>query len=71
MTGKSAFLCVPIKIEGRTIGALSVDKEYEDQHDLDEDLRILKIMVPMLAQAIKLNRRVEQDRQVCGMKISA
>jgi Nif-specific regulatory protein len=60
-----AFLCVPIKIEGRTIGALSVDKEYEGgTHTLDDDLRILKIMIPMVAQAIKLNRRVEQDRRL-------
>ncbi|NTV52101.1 MAG: sigma 54-interacting transcriptional regulator [Candidatus Firestonebacteria bacterium] len=60
-----AFLCVPIKSEGHTIGALSVDKEHEGgAHSLDDDLRILKIMIPMVAQAIKLNRRVEQDRRV-------
>ncbi len=63
-TRQIAFLCVPIKIEGKTIGALSVDKEYEGTHNLDDDLRILKIMTPMLAQAIKLNRRVEQDRKI-------
>jgi len=58
-----AFLCVPIKAEGKTIGALSVDKEYEGRQNPEDDLRVLNIMAPMLAQAVKLNRRVEQDRQ--------
>jgi len=58
-----AFLCVPIKVEGKSIGALSVDKEASGERDLQEDLNFLKIMVPMIAQAIKLNRRVEKDRE--------
>lgn len=58
-----AFLCVPIKVEGDNIGALSVDKEAEVRHDLKEDLDFLKIISPMIAQAIKLNRRVAKDRQ--------
>lgn len=57
-----AFLCVPIKSEGKTIGALSVDKEFDHSQSLDDDLRILNIMAPMLAQAVKLNRRVEKDQ---------
>jgi Nif-specific regulatory protein len=59
-----AFLCVPIKIEGKTIGALSVDLEYEGQRVLEDDVRILNIMTPMIAQAIRLRRRVEQDQRV-------
>jgi len=58
-----AFICVPIKIEGDTIGTLSVDKEHDGKADLDDYLKILKIMTPMIAQAIKLNRRVEEDRR--------
>ncbi len=57
-----AFLCVPIKIEGRTIGALSVDLEVESRHNLDDEVRILNIMTPMIAQGVKLNRRVEQEQ---------
>ncbi len=60
---KVAFICVPIKVEGKSIGALSADKENVNQRELKEELDILNIMVPMIAQAIKLNRRVERDRR--------
>jgi Nif-specific regulatory protein len=58
-----AFLCVPIKIEGKSIGALSVDKDADAGHQLEEDVAFLKIMVPMIAQAVKLSRRLERDRK--------
>ena len=58
-----AFLCVPIKSEGKTIGALSADKEVAGTAALEEDRRILNIMAPMIAQAVKLGRRLEQDRE--------
>lgn len=60
---QTAFLCVPIKFEGKTIGALSVDKQVSGHRSLDDDLRILKIMAPMIAQAIKLTRRVEKEKK--------
>ncbi len=60
---QTAFLCVPIKFEGKTIGALSVDKKVSGHRSLDDDLRILKIMAPMIAQAIKLTRRVEKEKK--------
>ncbi len=58
-----AFLCVPIKSEGKTLGALSVDKEFAGAKSLEDDHRILNIMGPMIAQAVKLSRRMERDRE--------
>ena len=58
-----AFVCVPIKIGRKTIGALSVDKEVKEHKSLSEDLKILNIMSPMIAQAIKLNRRVKRAQK--------
>jgi len=58
-----AFFCVPIKLEGGTIGALSVDKQSDAKDDFEADVRLLNIISTMIAQAVKLNKLVESDRQ--------
>ena len=58
-----AFYCVPIKLEGRTIGALSVDKHVQKNDDVDANLNLLNIIATMVAQAVKLNKLVESDRR--------
>jgi Nif-specific regulatory protein len=53
-----AFFCVPIKLEGKTIGALSVDRQTEETNDFADRIRILNIISTMIAQAVKLNKLV-------------
>lgn len=60
--GKVAFFCVPIKLEGRTVGALSVDRQAGRGDDFDASLRLLNIISTMVAQAVKLNKLVESER---------
>src|SRR6185369_16471279 len=54
--GQLSFLCVPIKIEGRTVGALSVDKPFNSDEGLHSDYRFLDIVASFLSQAIQINR---------------
>src|SRR5438067_182300 len=58
-----SFLCVPIKIEGRTAGALSVDKPYESGDQLKSDHKFLDIIAAFLAQAIQINRMVLRQKE--------
>jgi len=58
-----AFFCVPIKLEGATIGALSVDKESDLKDDFQTNVRLLNIISTMIAQAVKLNKLLESDRR--------
>jgi Nif-specific regulatory protein len=58
-----AFFCVPIKLEGRTIGALSADKQAGPKDDLKAHVKLLDVIATMVAQAINLNKLVESDRQ--------
>src|SRR3982750_3803573 len=44
-----SFLCVPIKIEGRTTGALSVDKPFLSEEQLHSDYRFLDIVSAFLS----------------------
>jgi Nif-specific regulatory protein len=66
--GDLAFICVPIKIENLTIGALSADKHYGNElssvpKDLDEDLKLLSIIGSMIAGAVKIRRKVQEERE--------
>ena len=45
-----SFICVPIKINHLTIGALSVDRRYQELN-LDRDVRLLTIIASIIAQA--------------------
>jgi Nif-specific regulatory protein len=58
-----SFLCVPIRIEGRTAGALSVDKPYISDDQLKSDHKLLDIIAAFLAQAIQVNRMVMRQKE--------
>ena len=60
---KMSFFCVPIKIEDRTVGALSVDKEYDDKAAFDANLRLLNIVATIIAQAVRHYQMVLEDRE--------
>ncbi len=51
-----SFICVPIKVGNEAIGALSVDRLFDDKTTLDEDARLLSIIASMIAQAIRLRQ---------------
>ncbi|RKX74401.1 MAG: nif-specific transcriptional activator NifA [Spirochaetes bacterium] len=57
-----SFICVPIKLEKETIGALSVDRIFSDDINLDEDVRLLSIITSMIAQAVKLRQSLQEER---------
>jgi Nif-specific regulatory protein len=58
-----SFLCVPVKIEGRTAGALSVDKPFTGDVQLRSDHTFLDIVAAFLAQAIQINRMVMRQKE--------
>ncbi|HYO08542.1 MAG TPA: sigma 54-interacting transcriptional regulator [Tepidisphaeraceae bacterium] len=58
-----SYLCIPIKIEGRTAGALAVDKPYENDDLLRGDHTFLDIIAAFLAQAIQINRMVMRQKE--------
>jgi Nif-specific regulatory protein len=58
-----SFLCVPVKIEGRTAGALAADKPFVSDDQLRGDQRFLDIVAALLAQAIRINRMVMRQKE--------
>lgn len=57
-----SFLCVPIKLNGKTLGALSVDRLFQQDISFDEDLRLLTIISSMVAQAVRVHKMVEKEK---------
>ncbi|MGE5610195.1 MAG: sigma 54-interacting transcriptional regulator [Bacillota bacterium] len=58
-----SYLCVPIKIEGRTAGALCIDKPYVNEARLATDQTFLTIVAAFLAQGIQINRMVLRQKE--------
>lgn len=59
-----SFICVPIKIENRTVGALSVDRLFAENISLEEDLRLLTIISSMVSQSVKIHKMIEDEKEV-------
>lgn len=58
-----AFICVPIKLDQKTIGALSVDPLFQENISFEEDVRLLTIISSMVAQAVRIHQMVEKQRE--------
>jgi Nif-specific regulatory protein len=61
---KYAFLCVPIKVGNKVIGALSVDHLFKDNVSYEEDVNLLTIIASMVGQAVKIRELAEKEKQV-------
>ncbi|MBI4116044.1 MAG: sigma 54-interacting transcriptional regulator, partial [Candidatus Omnitrophica bacterium] len=59
-----SFLCVPIKLDGKTIGALSVDRLFKKDISFEEDIRLLTIISSMVAQAVRIHKMVEREKNL-------
>ncbi|MDC7125998.1 MAG: sigma 54-interacting transcriptional regulator [Spirochaetales bacterium] len=59
---KCAFICIPITIQSKVIGTLSIDREYDNDVDLSSDEQFLRIVGSMIAQAVKVSRRVQEEK---------
>ncbi len=57
-----AFLAVPIKAGGQTLGVLSVDRLFAERVSFEEDMRVLTIVASLIGQAVTLQQRVVQER---------
>jgi Nif-specific regulatory protein len=63
-TREISFFCVPIKKGNLVIGALSVDKSFDEAYALDDGKRLLSVIATMIAShVIKLETiRMENER---------
>ena len=60
---QNSFLCVPIKHDQRTLGALSIDLEYKEDLNYEDDLRYLTILSGLIAQTALRVQAEKEDRE--------
>jgi Nif-specific regulatory protein len=60
---ETSFICVPIAIGSEVVGALSVDKAYDPNASLEEDVRFLSIVTGMIANDVKGRREAASERE--------
>ncbi len=58
-----SFICVPIMTGKEVMGTLSAKRLNADREHLDEDVQLLTIVASMIAQAVKLRRAIQEERQ--------
>jgi Nif-specific regulatory protein len=57
-----SFICVPIMMNRAAVGALAVDLRFKPERDYDSSVKFFGIVSSMIAQALNVQRLVEEER---------
>jgi Nif-specific regulatory protein len=57
------FICVPIMLTRQAVGALAVDLRFKPERDFDSSVKFFGIVSSMIAQALAVQRQVEDERR--------
>ena len=57
------YMCVPIVVKSKPVGALGVDLKFKPERDYDSELKCFGLVAAMMAQAIKAEHLVDDERR--------
>ncbi len=57
------FVCVPIKVDTKTVGALGVSLAYDKERNYDEETKFFGIVGSMIGQGLRVQKLVEGERR--------
>jgi Nif-specific regulatory protein len=60
---ETSYVCVPILVNRKAVGALGVDLLYKPDRDFDRSVKFLGVAASMIAQALKVQNAVEDERR--------
>jgi Nif-specific regulatory protein len=58
-----SFICVPVLVGRKTIGALGVDQRFRKDRDYDRTVKFLRVIAGLIGQAVRVERLVEAETQ--------
>jgi Nif-specific regulatory protein len=58
-----SFICVPIMLNRKAVGALSVDLKFKAERDYDRTQKFLGVVASMISQAVKVQRLIDSERK--------
>jgi Nif-specific regulatory protein len=62
--GELSYVCVPVVVAGRTVGALGVALPHRKDRKYDQEAARLSIVGAMLGQAVRVHRLIEAEREL-------
>ena len=60
---ETTFVCVPIVLDRKPVGALAVDLDYDQSRDYDGAQKFFAVVAGMIAQALRVERTIEDERK--------
>ena len=61
--GELSFVCVPIKADARTVGALGVTLAFAQDRGFDQEAKFFGIVGSMIGQAVRVHKLIESERR--------
>jgi Nif-specific regulatory protein len=58
-----SFICVPVVLNRRAVGALAIDLKFSPERTFDRSVKFLGVVASMIAQAIKIHRLIDEDKR--------
>ena len=58
-----SFICVPIILNRKPVGALGVDLRFKPDRDYDRTQKFLGVVASMISQAVKVQRLIDGERK--------
>jgi Nif-specific regulatory protein len=58
-----SFVCVPISLNRRAIGALAIDLKFKADRNFERSAKFLGVVASLIAQAVKIHRLIEEDKR--------
>jgi Nif-specific regulatory protein len=58
-----SFICVPIVLNRRAVGALAIDLKFDPERTFNRSVKFLGVVASMIAQAIKIHRLIDEDKR--------
>jgi len=62
-TWEITFICVPILINHKPVGSLSVDLRFDRGRDYGRAVKFFGVVASLIAQAVKINRLIDAERR--------
>ena len=63
LTHAISFLCVPIRVDGRVVGTIWVDKLFADDQQLHADHALLEILAAVFSQSVRIDRMILRQKE--------
>ena len=58
-----SFICVPIVLNRRPVGALAIDLRFNPERTFNRSVKFLGVVASMIGQAVKIHRLIDEDKR--------